>query len=90
MYITFISSKAGDDMKKLIFTAMLLAIAIASCTEEDDEYLSTGTIIGADARECICCGGYFIDINDSTYRFSELPEPNDIDLINAVFPIFVK
>lgn len=77
-------------MKKLIFAVMLLAIAIVSCTEEENEYLSDGTITGADARECICCGGYFIDINDSTYRFYELPEPNDIDLINAVFPIFVK
>jgi hypothetical protein len=77
-------------MKSLIFIGMLLLIGISSCTEEENEYLSNGTITGFDARMCVCCGGYFIDINDSTYRFYELPESSDVDLINAIFPIYVK
>jgi hypothetical protein len=53
-------------------------------------YHSTGKITGSDMRKCVCCGGWFIDFNDSTYRFYELPDNSDINLENAVFPIVVK
>lgn len=42
-------------------------------------------------RYCACCGGYFIEIGDKTYRFfnQELPEGSfDFDSVNN-FPINV-
>ena len=52
--------------------------------------MSKGTITGIDFRECVCCCGYFIDINDSTYRFFTIPTRSDVSLENPVFPIYVE
>lgn len=43
-----------------------------------------------DDRECVCCGGYYIVIDDSTYRFYEVPENSNLDLQNAKFPLYVR
>ncbi len=53
----------------LIFSALL----VLSC--EKDTYQSTGTITGPDMRMCVCCGGYFLDMDGTQYLFekSELP-----------------
>jgi hypothetical protein len=77
-------------MKKIFLLAFLILIGISSCTEDESEYKSNGTILGVDFRECFCCGGYFIDIDDSTYRFDTLPLGSKISLDNPVFPIPVK
>ena len=60
-----------------------------SCKKEK-HLMNEGKITGSDPRECMCCGGYYIDINKSTYRFYELPENCGIDLRNAKFPICVE
>jgi len=77
-------------MKKILLLVVVMYFSILSCTEDDDKYMDNGTITGIDFRECFCCGGYFIDINDSTYRFDSLPIGSNISLGNAVFPIPVK
>jgi hypothetical protein len=77
-------------MNKTIFVGILLIIGILSCTEDENEFMSDGTITGIDFRECSCCGGYFIDINDSTYRFFTIPPGSNVSLENPVFPIYVK
>ncbi|MDP2365430.1 MAG: hypothetical protein Q8M94_16880 [Ignavibacteria bacterium] len=77
-------------MKKIIFTGILLIFIIASCAEDENEFMSNGTITGIDFRECSCCGGYFIAIKDSTYRFYTLPVGSEVALENPVFPIYVK
>jgi len=53
----------------------LLVIILLFCSCEKTNYKSTGTITGADMAMCACCGGYFIDIEGTQYRFekSELP-----------------
>jgi len=28
-------------------------------------------------RKCICCGGFYIEIEDSTYRFDSIPQTAD-------------
>ena len=77
---------------KRIITAALIAfiLIIASCSMNEDEFRSNGTITGHDDRECICCGGYFIDIDKATYRFFNLPVNSNINLDSAAFPIYVK
>ncbi|HCY76323.1 MAG TPA: hypothetical protein DHV28_10410 [Ignavibacteriales bacterium] len=77
-------------MKKIIFAGILLLICFSSCTEDENLFMSNGTITGIDIRECSCCGGYFIDINDSTYRFYTIPAGSDVQLQNPNFPIYVK
>jgi hypothetical protein len=52
--------------------------------------MNNGAITGPDVRECSCCGGYFIEIENITYRFFELPANSEIDLINARFPVYVR
>ena len=77
-------------MKRMMFFGILLLMCISSCTEDENNYMNNGTITGIDFRECACCGGYFIDINDSTYRFFNLPSGSEIKLDNPIFPIYVK
>lgn len=77
-------------MKSIIFIGVILLLAFSSCSEDGSEFMSNGTITGIDFRECVCCGGYFIDINDSTYRFFTIPANSEVQLENTVFPIYVK
>ncbi len=77
-------------MKKLGLLVLMTGMTLLLfCCEEDDkpEYESVGIITGEDVRYCACCGGYFIDIEDITYRFFEIPN-DKISL--EVFPVFVK
>jgi hypothetical protein len=59
---------------------------------DEQDYMSNGAITGWDLRDCMCCGGYFIDIDidKATYRFSDLPAGSSINLDNPTFPIYVK
>ena len=78
-------------MKQFIHTLILmLLIIIASCSSEDDLFRSNGKITGIDSRECACCGGYFIEIENITYRFYNLPDNSKLNLGNPTFPIFVN
>jgi len=77
-------------MKKILMIELILMFIILSCSMEDNSYSSSGTITGVDTRECACCGGYFIDIDNYTYRFDVLPNNSSLDLTNAEFPVNVK
>ncbi len=78
-------------MKIIIFLSVLIVtLSIASCSSEEDEFRSNGTITGIDIRECACCGGYIIDIDNVTYRFFELPDNSNLNLENPGFPIPVR
>jgi hypothetical protein len=79
----------GNEMKKIIYMSFLLLIIIIGCNESDNEYKDNGTIVGIDIRECSCCGGYFIEIRDSVYRFNTLPAGSELNLIDPKFPIYV-
>jgi hypothetical protein len=70
----------------LIFFFITLALG---CTKEST-YRSKGEITGADARMCVCCGGWFIKIDSTTYLASTLPSDFKYDFTNAVYPIPVK
>ena len=86
----FTINKFGDVMKKIIFAGIFLILIILSCTTIENDNLDDGIIKGVDVRECSCCGGYFIEIKDSTYRFYTLPAGSEVKLENPVFPIYVK
>jgi len=77
------------NFKKIFSIILLLTVIILSCEKEDD-YQSTAVITGPDLRECICCGGYYIELGDSTYNFNTLPASAQIDLTTEDFPLPVK
>ena len=75
--------------KLLIFG---IIVAFISCSDENKQMGLTdvGTITGIDYRKCMCCGGWFIEINSETYRFNELPKNSNLNLNIEVFPIEVN
>ncbi len=85
-------------MKKiwiLIIAGLLLAaLSFSACCDDDDlqPCSETGIIIGIDYRECGCCGGYFIEINEDTLRAPTLPEPfvNSFDPAEIPLPIYLE
>jgi len=78
---------------KLILLMMFIAsvIIFIECQEDQtNTFQSEGEITGADTRECVCCGGWFIDIDSTTYNFWLLPGNANFSLENATFPIHVN
>jgi len=75
---------------KIIYILIfVLTVLIIQCKENESNFLTEAVITGPDPRDCICCGGYFIEINDSTYNFDQLPSSCNLDLMSAEFPIAV-
>ena len=78
-------------MKKIITASLLLLVLSSiSCSLGEEGSMSNGTITGYDTRECACCGGFFIDIDNITYRFYDVPPNSELNLENPTFPIYVK
>ena len=82
-------------MKTIILFFIFGSILLLSCskdssTNNDNLYKSDGVITGYDYRKCICCGGWFIVIQDSTYRFKEIPKDGILYLNNETFPLTVE
>ena len=80
-------------MKKILFlTFTLLTLSFISCDKDNKDKTDevNGKITGQDFRKCSCCGGYFIEIKDSTYRFDSIPSNSGINLNIDTFPIFVN
>jgi hypothetical protein len=73
----------------LIFSAA--CIMLFSCTKNSTKhYQASGTIMGFDLSNCMCCSGYVLKMNgnDSFYRFYHLPAGSIID--STHFPINVS
>jgi hypothetical protein len=75
-------------MKKLI--PLLLIAALVTGCKKNDGYESHGTITGFDYRKCMCCSGWFIEIEKDTLRFHVLPEGSTLNLSDTVFPVEVN
>ena len=79
-------------MKTKILLAICLIILCFVCCQKgiNNDYQSNGIITGPDIRMCACCGGWYIQIDGSTYEFDSLPGNSNIDLQKDSFPILVK
>lgn len=71
----------------LVVSAIFLLI---SCSDNQEQYQSNGEITGYDMRKCMCCGGWYILINEHTYRFYKIPDGSDLNLDSLVFPVLVR
>ena len=76
-------------MKLLIFAFSISILTFSSCTKSY-KYENSGVITGQDGRYCGCCGGWFIDIDNTTYRFDQIPKNSNFNLENPTYPIEVK
>jgi hypothetical protein len=68
---------------------ILMAILLSGCSKEDKS-LDSGIITGLDPRDCMCCGGWFIMVNDSVRRFDQAPVDCTIDFSKVTYPLKVK
>jgi hypothetical protein len=75
-------------MKPLIFLLFISILAVTGC--EKDSYKSAGTITGADMAMCACCGGYFIEIESTTYRFEKSELPDNFSFDDLQLPLKVE
>ncbi len=75
-------------MRNLLILAVFFGVIFTSCKKYEDNH-QRGTITGPDLRECVCCGGWYIEISNSTYRFYNLPGGSEINLEHETFPLQV-
>jgi hypothetical protein len=76
-------------MKKLVFVCFIM-LSLVACKKETGN-LYEGKITGLDYRKCVspCCGGFYIQIGDSTYRSLDIPENSQLDLSPGNLPVNV-
>lgn len=75
-------------MPVLIF---MIFISTFCSSTNDPKYMDSGQITGFDMRECICCGGFFINIQNETYRSYNLPQNSKFQITTETeFPISVR
>jgi len=76
-------------MKKALYLFSFLALlCIAACEDDTNPYESEGIITGFDPRLCPspCCGGFFIEIEGTSYLAGELPSDN-LDITSETLPL---
>lgn len=73
---------------RLILCTGLLALLLSGC-DRDAGYMDTGTVFGMDYRKCMCCGGWFIEIDQDTLRFDVMPEEYTLNFDSLGYPVEV-
>jgi len=69
----------------ILFTCTILALGC-----EKSKFAGTGIIKGQDFALCACCGGYFIEINDISYRFDKSVLPAGFTFSENQLPLTVE
>ena len=77
---------------KIVLVVIIILTGFVCCHKEvnNSGYQSEGLISGPDLRACACCGGYYVQIDKTTYEFDSLPPNSDINLQKDTFPILIK
>ena len=75
-------------MKNKYLVFFILAFLFHSCYS-DISLPYQGKITGPDYRKCVCCGGWFVEIDKTTFRFYELPKNTSLVIENEKYPINV-
>lgn len=53
---------------------LLLATAGACRNDTEDADGDAARILHADARLCVCCGGWFVEVKNDTLRIVQMPD----------------
>ncbi|MEM7373151.1 MAG: hypothetical protein AAF587_31295 [Bacteroidota bacterium] len=66
----------------LLPISLIFMLALSGCMQPDalQSPQMEGIITGEDQRRCVCCGGWFVDIQNETHRFTRLPDGSDLNL----------
>jgi hypothetical protein len=75
-------------MKRFFLIAITVLLA-AGCRKED-KLMDSGIITGLDPRDCMCCGGWFVEIKDTVRRFDQVPADCIIDFNTVTYPLKVR
>ena len=75
---------------KIVIIFCIILPGLYYCHKDNNNYQSDGKITGADYRFCNCCGGYYIQIDSTTYEFESIPLNSNVNLQKDSFPIYVK
>ncbi|MFT5512903.1 MAG: hypothetical protein ACI8SE_001302 [Bacteroidia bacterium] len=75
--------------KSIFIVGAIAVLGLLSC-EKDPTPTVNGIITGQDFRKCACCGGWFVEVGDSTFRFYEIPKTNVLNLDNETLPLEVS
>ena len=76
---------------KFLPVSCFIIICFVCCQKaNNNDYQSNGIITEPDIRMCPCCGGWYIQIDGSTYEFDSLPSKSNMNLQKDSFPILVK
>lgn len=76
----------------ILFSAFIIGFQ-ACCRDDGLRYCSEpATITGVDYRECVCCGGWFIEIGEETLRAMNLPEAfvQSFDAEDLPLPVYLE
>ena len=65
-------------MKSILFPLLCALLIATGCASELTTCQDTGLITGLDPRRCACCGGYFIELADTTYRVAYADFPVEV------------
>jgi len=76
-------------MKTSLLILILSSLIVLSC-DKVNKYESTGTITGADMAMCAFCGGYFIEMSRTTYRFEKTELPDYFIFADEQLPLKVE
>lgn len=79
-------------MKIKLIIILLLLTGISGCRKNNvTTYSDSGILTGFDARLCACCGGVFLESDDTkTYHIESLPGMTNEDFGKLVFPKRIK
>jgi hypothetical protein len=73
-----------------IAVSLVFVILLAGACRHEAETMDRGIVTGYDPRDCMCCGGWFITISDSVWRFDQVPADCTIDFNTVAYPVAVR
>ena len=79
-----------------LFTLIIIILIFINCKKNTNNStgncinISDGIIIAADYRKCVCCGGWFLKINNDTLRIFKYPQEFNDSLNNKSLPVYIN
>ena len=80
-------------IRQLVILFVMTFFAVISSCEKSEvvtDTLEDAVITGYDMRMCACCGGWYIKIDTSSYRFFSIPDGSGFKLDTISFPFNVR
>ena len=79
---------------KILFTFLVFfSLGIASCDKECDtdsacEHIAY--LLHPDYRDCVCCTGWYVKVNEDTFKVYDLPQPDSVSSTISKYGLPIK